>query len=83
MNFLSNDNSLRWKSQKIVKLSDGLFRHHNRLGIPRPAVTHALKKVLLLEYHDHDAGHSKYRHVLATLLKRYWLAKMAFDCKAY
>jgi hypothetical protein len=48
--------------------------------IPRPG--QALKKVLLLEYHD-NVGHSNYRRVLAALLKRYWWDKMAFDCKAY
>ena len=37
--------------------------------------------MLLLEYHDND-GLSNYRRVLATLLKRYWWDKKAFDCKA-
>jgi hypothetical protein len=64
--YFSEVNSLRSKSQKIVKL-DGLFSYRNRLAIPRPS--HALKKLLLLEYHD-NAGHFKYRRVLATLLKR-------------
>ncbi len=79
-NYFSNENSLRWKSQNIVKSTDGLFTYHNRLVIPRPAK--ALKQSLLLEYHD-NAGHSNHCRVLATLLKRYWWDKMAFDCKAY
>ena len=36
-NYFSDDNSLRWQSQKIEKSTDGLFRYHNRLVIPRPA----------------------------------------------
>ena len=79
-NYFSLENSLRWKSQNIVKSTDGLFRKHNRVVIPRPAK--ALRESLLLEYHD-NAGHSNHRRVLATLLKRYWWDKIAFDCKAY
>ena len=36
-NYFSEENSPRWKSQKIVKSTDGLFRQHNHLVIPRPA----------------------------------------------
>jgi len=36
-NYFSDENNLRWKSQKIEKSTDGLFRYHNRLVIPRPA----------------------------------------------
>ena len=65
--YFSNKNSVRWKSQNIVKSSDGLFRYHNnRLVILRRS--YALRKVLVLEYHDH-VGHSNYRRFLATLLK--------------
>jgi hypothetical protein len=67
--YFSDENSLRWKSQKIEKLTDGFLRYHNRLVIPRPA--QVLKKVLLLKYHD-NVGHSNHRRVLSTLLKRYW-----------
>ncbi len=38
-NYFSYENSLRWKSQNIVKSMDGLFTYHNRLVIPRPAKT--------------------------------------------
>jgi len=68
------------EESKIEKSKDGLFRYHNRLVIPRPA--QALKKVLLLEYHD-NASHSNHPCVLATLLKQYWWDKMAFDFKIY
>jgi hypothetical protein len=79
-NYFSDENSLRWKSQKIEKSTDGSFRYHNRLVITRPA--QALKMVLLLEYYD-NASNSNHRRVLATLLIRYWWDKMAFDCKTY
>jgi hypothetical protein len=36
-NYFLDENSLRWKSKKIEKSTDGLFRYHNRLVIPRPA----------------------------------------------
>ncbi len=42
----------------------------------------SIKKVPLLEYHD-NVGHFNHRRFLATLLKRYWWDKMAFDCKTY
>jgi hypothetical protein len=48
--YFSGENELRRKSQNIMKSSDELFRYHHRVGIPRPAK--ALKKILLLKYHD-------------------------------
>ena len=35
--YFSNDNNERRLRQKIEKSSDGLFRYHNRVVIPRPA----------------------------------------------
>jgi hypothetical protein len=64
-NYFSEENSSKWKSKKIVKSTDGLFRYHNRLVIPHPAKS--LKKVLLLEYHD-NVVLCNCRRVLATLL---------------
>jgi len=49
-NYFSTENELRRKRRNIVKSSDGLFRYHHCVLIPRPA--EALKKALLLEYHD-------------------------------
>jgi hypothetical protein len=78
--YFSEENIDKRKSKNIIKTNDGLFMYHNRLVIPRPA--HPLIKMLLFEYHD-NCGHSNYRRVLASLLKRFWWDKMAFDCKAY
>jgi hypothetical protein len=78
--YFSEENIDKRKSKNIIKTNDGLFMYHNRLVIPRPA--HPLIKILLFEYHD-NCGHSNYRRVLASLLKRFWWDKMAFDCKAY
>jgi len=78
--YFFEENSFRWKSQKTVKSSYGLFRYYNLLVIHR--LTQALKKVLLLDSPD-NVGHSNYHHVLSALLKRYWSDKNAFDCKAY
>ncbi len=64
--FFSNENIERRKRQSIVKSSDGLFRYHNRVVIPRPAL--ALTKALLIEYHD-NVGHPNYRRLMASLLK--------------
>jgi len=46
---------------KIEKSSDGLFRYHSRVVIPRSA--NALIKALLFEYHD-NVGHPNYRHLI-------------------
>ena len=43
--YFSNDNKERRLRQKMEKSSDGLFRYHNRVVIPRPA--NALIKALL------------------------------------
>ena len=64
----------------IEKSSNGLFRYHHRVVIPRPAS--ALIKALLVEYHD-NAGHPNYRRFMASLLKRFWWDKMTFDCKSH
>ncbi len=68
-NFFYDVNIERRKRQSIVKSSDGLFRYHNRLVIPR--TTLALIKALLIEYHD-NVGHPNYRRLLASLLKQFW-----------
>ena len=47
----------RRNGQFIEKSSDGLFRYHHRVVIPRPLL--ALIKALLVEYHD-KAGHPNY-----------------------
>jgi len=60
----SNDSNERRLMQKIEKLSDGLFRYHNRVVIPRPA--NALIKALLFEYHD-NVGNPNYRRLMASL----------------
>ncbi len=64
----SNDNNESRLRQKIEKSSDGLFRYHNCVVIPRPA--NALIKALLFEYHG-NVGHPNYRRLMASLLKRY------------
>ena len=66
--YFSNDNNERRLRQKIEKSSDGLFRYHNRVVIPRPA--NALIKALLFEYHD-NAGHPNYCRLMASFLKRF------------
>jgi hypothetical protein len=76
--YFSNDNNKRRLRQKIEKSSDGLFRYHNRVVIPRQAS--ALIKALLFEYHD-NVGHPNYRRLMASLLKLYWWDKMTLDCK--
>jgi hypothetical protein len=63
----SNDNNERKLRQKIEKSSDGLFRYHNRVVIPRPA--NALIKVLLFEYHG-NVGQPNYHRLMASLFKR-------------
>ena len=78
--YFSDENIGRRKRQLIEKSSDGLFRYHHRVVIPRPTL--ALIKALLVEYHD-NAGHPNYRRLLASLLKRFWWDKMAFDYKSH
>jgi hypothetical protein len=79
-NYFSDENIGRRKRQLIEKSSDGLFRYHHRVVIPRPTL--ALIKALLVEYHD-NVGHPNYRRLMASLLKRYWWDKMTFDCKSH
>jgi hypothetical protein len=62
------DEKTRWKSHGRIKSFDGLYTYHNRLVIPRPEQD--LRNLLLTEYHDND-GHSNWRRLLATLLKRF------------
>ncbi len=64
----------------IEKSSEGLFRYHNRVVILRLAL--ALSKALLIEYRD-NVGHPNYRRFMASLLRRFWWDKMAFDCKSH
>ena len=64
----------------IEKSSDGLFRYHHRVVIPRPTL--ALIKALLVEYHD-NVGHPNYRRLMASLLKRFGWDKMTFDYKSH
>jgi len=66
--YFSNDKNERRLRQKIEKSSDGLFKYHNRVVIPRPA--NVLIKPFLFEYHD-NVGHPNYRRLMASLLKRY------------
>ena len=66
--YFSNDNTESKMRQKIEKSSDGLFRYHNRVVIPRPA--NALIKALLFEYHD-NVGHPNYRRLMDSCLKRF------------
>ncbi len=54
--------------------------YHHRVVISRPA--EALKKVMLLKYHD-NVGHPNYRRLMDSILKRYWWDKMVFDYKLY
>ena len=65
--YFSNDNNERISRQKIKKSSDGLFRCHTRVVIPRPA--NALIKALQIEYHD-NVGHPNHRRLMASLFKR-------------
>jgi hypothetical protein len=64
-NYFSDENIGRRKRRLIEKSSDGLFRYHYRVVIPRLAL--ALIKALLVEYHD-NAGHPNYRRLMASLL---------------
>ena len=66
--------------KKIEKSSDGLYRYHNRVVIPRPA--NVLIKAMLFEYHD-NVSHPNYRRLMFSLLKHYWWVKMTLDCKLY
>jgi len=76
--YFSNENIERRLRQKNEKSSNGLFRYHNRIVIPRPA--NASIKALLIEYPD-NVGHPNYRRLMTSLLKRYWWNKMTLDCK--
>ena len=67
--YFSNDNNERRLRQQIEKSSDGLFRCHYRIVIPRPA--NNLIKALLFEYRDND-GRPNYRRLMTSLLKRFW-----------
>jgi hypothetical protein len=74
------DEKTRWKGYGLIKSSDGFYTFHDRLVIPRPAQD--LRILLLIEYHD-NADHPNWRHLLATLLKRFCWERMSFDCKAH
>jgi len=78
-NYLSDVNISRRKRQMIEKSSDGLFRYHHRVVIPRPSS--ALLKALLVKYPD-NVGHPNYRRLMASLLKRFWWDNMTFDCRS-
>jgi hypothetical protein len=52
----------------IDKSSDGLFRYHDRVVIPRTIL--ALIKALLVKYQD-KVGHSNYRRLMTSLLTRF------------
>ncbi len=64
-NYFFDENIKRRKRQLIEKSSNGLFRYHNHVVIPRPTL--ALIKALLIEYHD-NACHPSYRRLMASLL---------------
>ena len=74
------DEKTRGKGHGLIKLSHGLYTHHDRLVIPRPAQN--LRILLLDEYHD-NVGHPNWRRLLATMLKRFMWERMSFDCKAH
>jgi len=64
-NYFSNENIEKRLRHIIEKSSDGLFRYHNRVVIPRLAS--ALIKALLIRYHD-NTGHPNYRRLVTSLL---------------
>ncbi len=66
--FFCNENIERRKRQLIEKSSNGLFRYHNRVVIPRPTL--ALIIALLSEYHD-NVGQPNYHRLMAFLLRRF------------
>ena len=68
-NYFSDENIGRKKRQLIEKLSDGLFRYHHRVVIPRLPLT--LITSLLVEYHN-NVGHPNYHRSMASLLKRFF-----------
>jgi hypothetical protein len=68
-NYISDKNIGRRKRYVTEKPSDGLFRYHHRVVIPRPTLF--LIKALFVEYHD-NAGHPNYRRLMASLVKRFW-----------
>ena len=78
--YFSNDNNERRLRHTSEKSSDGLFRYHNRVVVPRPA--NAFIKALLFEYHD-NVGHPNYCRLIASLLKRFWWDKMILNYKLY
>ncbi len=80
-NYFSYENIDRKKRHLIKKPSDGLFRYHNHVVLPRPAIV--VVKALLIEYHE-NVGHSNHRRLLACILQRffYW-DKMPCNCNSH
>ncbi len=78
--YFSDENIYRKKRRLIEQSSDGLFRYHNHIVIPHPTL--ASIKALLIEYDDND-GHSNYRRLMASLLRRFWWDKTTFGCKSH
>jgi hypothetical protein len=72
------DEKTRLKGHGLIKSYDNLYTYHERLFIPRSAQD--MRILLLIGYHDNFV-HSNWRRLLATLLKRFWLERMSFDCK--
>ena len=73
------DDNGPWKKDGLVRFDD-LYLYHDRVVIPRHAAD--LRDCLMYEMHD-NAGHSNWRRLLATVLKRFWWRGVAADCKAY
>ena len=73
------DDNGPWKKDGLVRFDDR-YLYHDRVVIPRPAAD--LRDCLMYEMHD-NAGHSNWRRLLATVLKRFWWRGVAADCKTY
>ena len=55
---------MRWKGHGLNKSLDGVYTHHDRLVIPRPAQD--LYILLLTECH-YNVDHPNWQRILATL----------------
>jgi hypothetical protein len=53
-----------WKGHGLNKSSDGVYTHHDRLVIPRPAQD--LYILMLIECH-YNVDHPNWQRILATL----------------
>ena len=69
-----------WQKDNLQHSADGLFLYHGRIVIPRNAPD--LRNCLMYELHD-AAGHSSWRRMLSTLLRRFWWRGISADCKKH